>query len=254
MIGYKTFGTGPEHVLVMHDWFCDCTSYSPVLPYLDGKAFTYVFADLRGYGKSKTISGEFTVGEASRDVLQLCDSLKWDRFHVVGHSMSAMVAQYVAMKATDRVKSVICITPVPACGSPAPANMMSFLEDAARSNDSGARQVVGFMTGGRQGEGFVNFKVQKWRDCSTPEARVAYLHMFAETDFSDQVQGLQVPFFVVVGAHDAEGHSEAVMNKTFMQWYPHCTVEVLQNTGHYPMQETPVYLATVLEKFLGEQK
>jgi len=36
--------------------------------------------------------GAFTVVEAAADVLTLAEALRWDRFAVVGHSMSALVA------------------------------------------------------------------------------------------------------------------------------------------------------------------
>ncbi len=40
------------------------------------------------------------------------------------------------------------------------------------------------------------------------------------------------------------------MQGTFAQWYPNCEVEVLANAGHYAFDETPVALATSIERFL----
>jgi len=41
-----------------------------------------------------------------------------------------------------------------------------------------------------------------------------------------------------------------VMKATFLAWYPNAELEVMQNAGHYPMDETPVALATSIENFL----
>jgi hypothetical protein len=76
-ICYTLIGSGPEHVLVLHDWNGDHSNYDPILPYLDGATFTYAFADLRGYGKSKQLTGVYTVGEISNDCLRLADALRW---------------------------------------------------------------------------------------------------------------------------------------------------------------------------------
>jgi pimeloyl-ACP methyl ester carboxylesterase len=51
-LGYVQYGDGPIRVLVMHDWLGDHSSYDALMPWLDGRAFTYVFVDLRGYGLS----------------------------------------------------------------------------------------------------------------------------------------------------------------------------------------------------------
>ena len=251
MIGHKTYGNGYNKVLVMHDWFSDCSSYDSVIPFLDTTLFTYVFMDLRGYGKSKSIQGECSVQEAVGDAIALVNHLKWDQFHIIGHSMSAMIAQQIALEAEDRVKSVIAITPVPACGSPVPEEVLEFLEDAAICNDQSAAQIIGFMTSGKLPMHFADYKVKEWRRTSAPEARTAYLHMFTQTDFSQQVKGLRVPFFVIIGSHDAEAYSEFVMRETFLKWYPNAELAVIANSGHYPMQETPLYLLSLIEGFLG---
>ena len=74
-IGFTCVGSGPEHVLAMHDWNGDHTNYDPILPYLDEDAFTYAFVDLRGYGKSKVMTGDYTVSEVAGDCLAVVDEL-----------------------------------------------------------------------------------------------------------------------------------------------------------------------------------
>jgi 3-oxoadipate enol-lactonase len=108
-LGYVQHGTGPERVLVMHDWLGDHTNYDSVMPYLDGAAFTYVFVDLRGYGKSIHMRGDYTVQEIAADCLKLADRLGWHRFHLIGHSMTGMATQRIAADAPDRIKSAIAV-------------------------------------------------------------------------------------------------------------------------------------------------
>jgi len=51
------------------------------------------------------------------------------------------------------------------------------------------------------------------------------------------------------GPHKAIGVD--AMKATYLAWYPNATMEVMDNAGHYPMHETPVALATAIERFLG---
>lgn len=253
MIAHKIVGNGSECVLVMHDWFCDSSSYDLVLPHLDTSKYKYAFVDLRGYGKSKDISGRFDVQEASADVLEFCDTIGFTSFHLVGHSMSGMIAQYVAFKAPSRVKSIVAITPVPACGAPAPAEMMAFMTDAASTSEASAKQVANFMSGQRLCEKFVAAKAAKWWACSTPQARVAYLNMFSNTDFHKDVEGLKTPILVIAGEHDSPAFKADAHKVTTATWFKNCEIVECKNAAHYPMQETPIFLATQIENFISKQ-
>jgi pimeloyl-ACP methyl ester carboxylesterase len=252
MVGYTIFGSGMEKVIIIHDWFADHTSYDPMLNYLDDKTFTYAFMDLRGYGKSKDIKGEYTVNEAAEDVLKLADELDWRNFHLIGHSMSGMIAQYITLKAKDRIKSMVTITPVPANGMPGTDDDGFNFMKAATTDKEVAKQAASFMSGNRLSQKWVEFKVKNWFEKSTAEARAGYLHMFVKTDFSKEVQGLDLPILVIAGKYDAESLNENVQRETFLKWYPNATLEVFENSAHYPMQETPVYLATKIEEFLNK--
>ena len=61
--------------------------------------------------------------------------------------------------------------------------------------------------------------------------------------------GAEIPIKVIVGEHD-RALNEEVMKATFLQWHKRATLEVIANAGHYPMNETPVALATAMETFL----
>jgi pimeloyl-ACP methyl ester carboxylesterase len=129
---------------------------------------------------------------------------------------------------------------------------LKFLEDAAMNNQTTARQVIQFMTGYQQPSTFVDKKVQQWYETSESQARAAYLQMFSQTNFAHQVQGVETPFLVIIGANDAEAYREPVMKETFMKWYPHAQLKVLQGCGHFPMQEQPSQLTAIFQSFLAE--
>lgn len=248
LLGHHLIGSGKEKVILLHNWFCDSSSYDPMIPYLNMEEFTYALVDVRGYGLSKEMKGSFSAEEASSDVLLLADALGWKEFHVVGHSMSGMIAQKIAVDAPSRVKSVVAITPVPACGSHPPPESMMFLESAARMNEEFATQCCHLSTGSRYTDSVVRKMVLYWWSCSLEEARVGYLHMFAETDFSESVKGLKTPMLVISCNRDFEG-VEASLKETFFKWYPNAQMECCEGAGHFPMQETPIFLASCIERF-----
>jgi len=248
-IAYTLHGSGAEPVLVLHDWNGDHGNYDPILPYLDGAAFTYAFVDLRGYGKSRDIEGAYTVDEISRDCIAVADALGWQRFHVLGHSMTGMATQRIAADAPARVKSAIAVCPMSAAGSPAPDEALRFFETTTHDDDA-FRRLIKFVSGNLS-EQWVDAKLRQNRSSVSPACRAGYLRMFSRSNFVEDVRGLATPFLVVVGSHDP-GIDEAAMKATFLAWHPNAELAVIPNCGHYPMQECPPYFAMLIEKFLRE--
>ena len=250
-IAHKQIGSGKEKVLVMHSWTGDSTSYDSMLPYLNTDDYAYVFVDLRGYGGSKEMQGTFSVEEASSDAIKLIDFLAWNEFHLIGHSMSGMIVQKIAVDNPSRVKSIIAITPVPACGTPRPKEIIDFFAGMAVDNDEAAMEFVNTLTSNRYTKSFAKKMITDIRQHSTSQGRLGYMNMFFHTDFSESVKGLQTPILVLFGEYDSGILGEALMRDTFLKWYPNAHLECCKASGHYPMIETPVTLVTAIEKFLS---
>lgn len=246
-LGYVRYGTGPECVLVMHDWLGDHTSYDCLMPYLDGTAFTYVFADLRGYGKSIELTGRYTVEEIAADCLALADRLGWQRFHVMGHSMTGMATQRIAADAPSRIKSAIAVCPVSAAGNQLTDEALAFFASTGE-NDDAFRQLIKFVTGGLSDQ-WANVKLRQNRRTVASGCRSGYLAMLTKTHFVDDIRGLETPFLILVGEKDP-GLGEDAMRTTFLAWHPNAELQQIPNCGHYPMQECPPYFAGVIENFL----
>lgn len=249
-IGHAIHGSGKEGVLVLHGWFGDHTVFAPMFPYLDTDTFSYAFMDYRGYGKSKGMKGNHTMQEIALDAAELADHLGWERFHVIGHSMGGMALMRLAVNQPGRIKSGVALCPVPPSGVPLDADGQA-LFDGAPDNDDNRRMILDFTTGNRLSRRWLDWKVKVSHDTTTHDAYADYLVAWTKTNFADESKGNETPLLVCPGEHD-QALTPDVMKQTYMEWYPKATLSVLPNSGHYPMQEIPVYLATVMEQFMRE--
>lgn len=248
IIGHTVIGSGPEKVIILHGWWGDYTAYAAMLPYLDGERFTYAFMDYRGYGKSAHMAGDHTIEQIANDAISLADYLDWEKFHAVGHSMGGMAVQKIMGKAYGRVKSVIAITPAPACGSPLDGDGRILFHGATKS-DENRIGILNFLTSGRLSDSWYNYMVRRSHETTTEDAFHDYMLAWTETDFVDEVRGNDTPLLALVGEYD-QGITADAMTQTLLEWYPNATFDIIQNSGHFPMSETPPRLATLMENYL----
>ncbi|HXT08091.1 MAG TPA: alpha/beta hydrolase [Roseiarcus sp.] len=247
-IGYETIGNGAHKVVVLHGWFGDQTFMAPMREALSVDEFTYVLPAYRGYGASKAETGAHTIEEISADVRALIDRLGFAKVSLVGHSMGGKFIQKIAVDAPERIARMVAVTPVPAASVPFDEQGWGLFSGAAESLGN-RRAILDFTTGSRlSGAWLDHMAAASWGNC-TKAAFAAYLLAWAKTDFHEAVIGSEIPIKVIVGEHDGAITAEA-MKATFLTWHKHAELEVMANSGHYPMNETPVALATSMEAFL----
>lgn len=245
---YEAIGNGPSRVLVIHDWSQDVSSNDLIKPYLNQDTFTFVFADVRGYGKSKDLVGNYTLDEVVGDIADLADALGWAKFSLVSHSMSGMIAQKAMVDIPNRLNRVVLTTPVPASGLKADDETFAFLLSMA-TNDEAFKGGMHGLTSSRYGDEWVSYKLTRNRATVNANAMIAYCHMWAKTDFSDEMKDLSTPVFVIYGKYDSENLRHDALAPMFANWFPNLSTYVC-DSGHYPMQEMPVEYAHVLQEYL----
>jgi pimeloyl-ACP methyl ester carboxylesterase len=194
-------------------------------------------------------AGHYTMAEAAADAIGLADALGWERFSLIGHSMSGVAIQHALLQAPARVRRIVGIAPVPASGLPLGEAEWALFSGAAASSDNRA-VIVNFSTGSRLTPAFVDGIVRHSLDNSDMPAFAGYLRSWARADIAGQVKGSEVPVKVITGEYDPTQPAE-FMEQTWLQVYPNSELEVLRGTGHYPMFETPVALAVSIEEFLS---
>ena len=245
-------GHGPRKVIALHGWFGHARGWGPYTQHLNGEDFSVAFMDNRGYGQRRGSGGPYTMAQIAQDALALADQLGWPRFSLVGHSMGGMAVQQVLAEAPERVQALVGITPVPASGVPFDPDGWTFFSSAAHS-PAARRGILDLTTGNRLTSTWLDAMVESSLEQSDVDAFEAYLTAWAKTDFLARVQGKTTPVLVIAGEHDP-ALGETTCRATWMQHYPNAELQVMTNAGHYPMDETPIALATAVEKFLRQHQ
>ena len=96
-------------ILALHGWLDNAATFDHLAPLLP--EFRLVSLDLPGHGLSdhrpSGMSYHFT--DMVVDVLEVVDALKWDYFSLLGHSMGAGIASYLAGTIPEKIKCLMLI-------------------------------------------------------------------------------------------------------------------------------------------------
>ena len=207
--------------------------------------------DQRGYGDSRAAGGAFTVEEIAGDAIALADSLGWENFAVIGHSMGGKAAQRLVADAPDRVTALVGISPVPASGAGMDDDVFAFFA-GARDDADARRAIIARTTGGRLPAAWLDATVRYSLECSTREAFGRYLPSWSRGDFHQELRDAGTPALFIVGEHDPElgrGH-DAQDRAAVVPATP--SLVSFANAGHYAMDETPLDLVATIERFLRQ--
>jgi pimeloyl-ACP methyl ester carboxylesterase len=250
-LGHELVGSGPLHVMVTNDWLCDTSTWDSARQYLDTERFTFAFADLRGYGRSRGRAGSFNVEEASSDVLELADALGWRRFVMVGHSMSSLVALHLAQRHADRLHRVVVLTPPPPGGFGADDERLSATMALARADETTRMNFITGRSEFRLSSGWARYKAARWRASADDDAAAAYVRMFARDGVPNPTARIDIPVLAITGEQDAPIMRRDSVTRLLAPLCDQLVVTALLQCGHYPMQEMPVLTVALIEEFVA---
>jgi 3-oxoadipate enol-lactonase len=94
-----------EALLLLHSLGCDLSMWDEQAKALAGK-FRLIRFDARGHGRSASPPGDYTIDDLGHDALAVLDQAGVDRAHLCGISMGGVTAQWLAITAPTRVRSL----------------------------------------------------------------------------------------------------------------------------------------------------
>lgn len=205
--------------------------------------------DMRGHGASDVTSGDMRMEVFGSDVLALADQAGADRFAYVGLSLGAMVGQWLALNAPQRLSGLVL--------SNAAAHLPSYDSWTARmalARSEGMRALLDMV--------MPRFFSEAYRAVDEPfyhSVRTAFASMSAEgyaagcaavrdTDFRTALQRFTTPTLVISGALDTATPAET-FGAQLVQGIPGATSVVL-TAGHIANIEQPVAFNQAVLEFL----
>lgn len=248
-LNYKKIGNGSKTVIVMHEWMGDHRNYNSTIPYLDITNFTWIFVDFRGYGLSKELEGLYNLEEASSDIKNLIKKLELEEVSLIGHSMSSLIAQRIAIDLKQMIKTLILITPIPPSGIKMTPSAKENLLKNVKEENSVIEQVVEGASK-RYNNVWKEYRKKLAHDSSTLEAKLGYMNMYLSNDFSDEAKTLETKVCIIVGKYDLPAFHKNSVQKQFAKYYKNIELIECMEAGHYPMIECPVYFANKVEQFI----
>lgn len=96
-------------VLALHGWLDNAASFAPLAPLLPG--IRLIALDLPGHGRSqhRPPGALYHFVDFIADVVAAADALGWERFALLGHSLGAAIASFVAAVVPERVRRLALI-------------------------------------------------------------------------------------------------------------------------------------------------
>jgi non-heme chloroperoxidase len=214
-IFYKDWGSG-QPIVFHHGWPLSADDWDTQMLYFLAQGFRVIAHDRRGHGRSSQSAKGHEMNTYAADVAELAAKLDLREAIHIGHSTGGgECTRYVAQYGKDRVAKAVLINAVPpvmvkSARNPGgtPLEVFDGFRAALAANraqlyrDIAAGPFYGFnRAGAKVSQGTVD---NWWRQGMMGAANAHYecIKAFSETDFTEDLQSIDVPVLVMAGDDD----------------------------------------------------
>jgi pimeloyl-ACP methyl ester carboxylesterase len=255
-ISYEVRGEG-EPVLLIAGFGCDRTIWSQLVPRLTDQYQVIVF-DNRGMGRTRAADGPTSIAQMAGDTATLLAALGRGRVHVAGHSMGGMIAQELALRHPEAVASLMLLSTCARLDERGRAIIQSWGE-LPRLVDlrTTTRFILPWIytSAFYERPGAVDQVLQAITTHSyppTPQAIHAQSQAICDWDNSSRLGAIHHPTLVLVGSADIL--LPIPCSEELAKGIPNAELQVLANTGHGLLIESPEPVADTLRNWLARHR
>ncbi|MEY8883353.1 3-oxoadipate enol-lactonase [Donghicola sp. XS_ASV15] len=241
---------GPKHapaLVLVHALGTDLTIWDAVCAALPD-TLRVIRYDLRGHGQSDVPSGPYTMGAMVRDAERLLEHLGLKDVAFCGLSIGGLVAQGIAVKRLDLVRSLILSNTAARIGH---ESLWDKRIEAARTQGHSA-MVKASLERWFPRQDLAQPHIQRIKDIlerTSPEGYIAAMEAIRGTDFYTPTSGLRLPTLGIGAVNDASTPPDLVRETT--ELVPGSEFTLIRRAGHLPCADQPETYARVLTDFLN---
>ncbi|MGB3543951.1 alpha/beta fold hydrolase [Rubrivirga sp.] len=257
-LAFHDEGDGFEVVVLGHGYLMTSRMWEHAAAALVGAGYRVVRPEWRGQGRSEVTADGYDPWALADDLLATLDALEVERFHYVGHSMGGYVGYRLALRAPDRVQSLLQIGTTSQAEKGAALRQYNVLLWVFRLFGVGAvyRRILPILYGpayvadpARAG---LRAEHRSWI-ASNARAGVyrAGRGIFGRDDVSGRLSEIEVPTLVATGTHDAPHPPE--QGRTDAERMPNAEFRALE-VGHTPPLEAPDATTALVLEWLARHR
>jgi 3-oxoadipate enol-lactonase len=200
--------------------------------------------DARGYGDSADYEGALHFEYFTGDVLRVAEHLKVKKLHLVGLSMGGRIARNVALRAPERVHSIVMISTDPGFDTLPTSSVMQFVNERRVRTPQSLQTLLGSGSSRAAYEELLD-SVSRIHEASyqkTLEASVAQ-------DRGAPIEKIRVPTLVIAGEEDTAYPPE--LAEEMARRIPGAEFLMFERTGHLANLEQPDRFNQVVFDFVS---
>lgn len=221
--------------------------WQKVLPLLP-EGLRFIRYDLRGHGQSDVPAAPYAMGQMVGDAEAVCDAFDVKDALFVGLSVGGMIAQGLAIKRPDLIRTMVLSNTAAKIGNA--ALWQARIDTTMGSGMTAMSDATMQRWFGRDFYGTP--EMAPWKamfEATDPVGYSGVCAAIAGTDFYTPTSGLRIPTLGIAGGKD--GATPADLVRETVDLIPGSQFKVMSQCGHLPCVEDPITYAEILTGFIA---